>query len=311
MTKICKLCGQPFEPRTNAQLYCTRDHFNTCVICGSKFKIDKDSKNRKTCSKKCEVELRERTMLKRYGVRVTSQSEELQAKVYETNLKKYGTKHPAQNEDVKRKASQHFKEKYGVEWPTEASWFSQKSHETCLRKYGVDNTAQISERIRKTKATNLQKYGSVAPMGNVEVAKKASFTRSNIFTDDRTHVDSEYERVVYNYCLNNDLNFQYQPVSIPYLCKNQQHNTLIDFRIEGTLVEVKGGHLLLGLWDEFHVPIECKINVYRENSVLVVTDSLANSVFNDSLKGINIEAFKRNVPWSLILDILNSSNFVD
>lgn len=169
---------------------------------------------------------------------------------------------------------------------------------------------RFPKKIRKTKATNLKKYGSVAPMGNVEVARKASFTRSNIVTDDMTHVDSEYERVVYNYCLNSNLKFQYQPVSIPYYYGGKQHNTLIDFRIEGTLVEVKGSHLLLGLWDEFHVPIECKLKVYRENDILVATDSLAKSVFDTSLRGINIDVFKRNVPWSSILNALKASNFV-
>lgn len=105
MTKLCKLCGQPFEPKTNAQLYCTRDHFNTCVICGSKFKINKDSKNRKTCSKKCEVELRERTMLKRYGVRVTSQSDALQAKVlFKLKFMKLIYKSTVQNIPLKTKA---------------------------------------------------------------------------------------------------------------------------------------------------------------------------------------------------------------
>lgn len=39
MTKICRLCGKEFTPKVHNQIYCKRDHFTTCRICGKRINL--------------------------------------------------------------------------------------------------------------------------------------------------------------------------------------------------------------------------------------------------------------------------------
>lgn len=48
--KICEICGQPFEPRSNRQKVCNRSHTKVCPVCGDEFISDT---NRSTCSTEC------------------------------------------------------------------------------------------------------------------------------------------------------------------------------------------------------------------------------------------------------------------
>jgi len=177
--KICKLCGQEFIPNYNAQRYCDNIHYKDCVVCGNRFEINWVNKDKQTCSTKCAELLRERTMVKRFGVPFSQQSEELQKKKEQTNLKRYGVKHAAQSDLIKEKSKQIFREKYGVDWPVQANWFQEKCKQTCLNKYGVEYTSQIPGRNDKMQKTNLERYGSVAPIGSKEVRSKAALAYKN------------------------------------------------------------------------------------------------------------------------------------
>lgn len=172
--KVCKLCGNKFIPRSNAQRYCDRIHTKSCKICGKDFEITWETKNKECCSKQCSQKLREQTMIERHGVAFSMQSKELQRKSEETSLKRYGVKHAAQSETIKEKTKKHFQEKYGVDWPVEASWFQEKSKNTCLEKYGVEFTSQIPGRTEKMQETNMRRYGGVAPICNKDIRKKSS-----------------------------------------------------------------------------------------------------------------------------------------
>lgn len=85
MTKICKLCGKPFNPTSSMSAYCEGPHFRNCVICGKKFQLHSNKSTTQTCSEYCKDKLYRRTCMERYGVEVASQSEQVKDKLREAN----------------------------------------------------------------------------------------------------------------------------------------------------------------------------------------------------------------------------------
>lgn len=56
-TKICKLCGKEFYTVSTA-MYCKGPHFSKCEVCGKEYDIGDPNQPRRTCSRKCSIQLR-------------------------------------------------------------------------------------------------------------------------------------------------------------------------------------------------------------------------------------------------------------
>ena len=106
--------------------------------------------------------------------------------------------------------------------------------------------------------------------------KNNSFKRSNSI--DGKRFDSRYEVAVYEFCKRNDIPIETQiPISFTY--KGEKHITYIDFKIDNMLFECKGGHLLHGIYDyALPIPIEKKLEVYKENHIILITDKRGRDV---------------------------------
>lgn len=274
--KICKLCGKEFIPENNTQIYCKDIHFAPCVICGEPVQIPHDENYwlDRTCSIECTNRRRANTCMERYGVSIASQTESARDKLRER----------AKENERSRKYN-------------------------CLLKYGVDNVAKVPEiqdKIRNTirsdtyqarvRESTLQRYGVLHTSQLPETHRKASLTRRKYIALDGTYVDSEYEKIVYDYCLNHGIKFEYQSTVIPYEHQDKLHKTIIDFNIDGKLYECKGGHLLKGCFDYAHVPILVKLKLYAENDVTVITDSIGiehlTNLHMDELKFVSIDDWR-------------------
>lgn len=61
--KLCKCCGKEFETNSPQKLFCDREHYLPCPICGKLvLKTDRDfTRPPKCCSSKCTHELRKRS----------------------------------------------------------------------------------------------------------------------------------------------------------------------------------------------------------------------------------------------------------
>ena len=101
----------------------------------------------------------------------------------------------------------------------------------------------------------------------------------NIFAIDGTRVDSQYEKQVYDFLLKINVPFSYQSKTLEYEYDGKTHSTIVDFQIDNLLFEVKEGHLMQGCFDYQGVPIDVKLDVYRKNHVIVITDESAKSKF--------------------------------
>ena len=106
-----------------------------------------------------------------YGVRYTSQFEEIKEKIKKTNLEKYGTEYPLQSKEIRDKINLSNLEKYGCENPFQFEEVKQKIKKVNLEKYGVDHPMHSDQIKEKMKQTNLEKYGVENP-AQVDVVKE-------------------------------------------------------------------------------------------------------------------------------------------
>ena len=110
--KKCAWCGEEFIATHPSQIYCDRDHYNDCVICGKRFKLSKIvqlADIRKTCSKRCSNDLK--------FIEGKQNSPEAKAKQEVTNIERYGCKHPFQNDTVKAKWKATIQDRTGFDHP--------------------------------------------------------------------------------------------------------------------------------------------------------------------------------------------------
>ena len=273
------------------------------------------------------------TNLARYGVAYSSQNEEIKEKVLKTNLAKYGVKHasmlPSTIEqalktrtetnlekygksstfavpELREKMQETNLKRYGKAHYVQTEEFQQKSKSTCLERYGKPSYSQTKEAKQRYYDTCMQKYGVSNPSMLPESHRKASYARTKIIASDGTKLDSSYELLFYEFCLSLGLTVETQiPIQFEY--KGETRTTLIDFRVNGMLFETKGSHLLQGCFDHVvPVPIDKKLEVYRQNHVIIVTDlnDFTEELFKDSnglkyddasLIGVDIELFTDDV----------------
>ena len=202
MTKICKLCGEPFEPKTNAQTVCSKTHYRDCEVCGKPFVIKRPSSSQLCCSKECTRKKREATMEARFGTPYALQNAELKEKAAQTNIKRFGTPYAAQSDAIKQKMKSQFRDKYGVDWPVQMPDFWEKSKQTCLQKYNVEYVTQDKNFKQRGEQSYLRKYGVRRPMQSKYFHTKAALFRRNIRASDGTPLDSLYEKDVYDFFIN-------------------------------------------------------------------------------------------------------------
>lgn len=106
--------------------------------------------------------------------------------------------------------------------------------------------------------------------------KNNSFKNANSI--DGKRFDSKYEVLVYEFCKRNNIPIECQ-IPLEYEYNGEQHITFIDFRIDGILFEVKGGHLLHGIYDyAMPVPMKEKLEIYKKHNVIVITDKYGSEI---------------------------------
>ncbi len=202
--KICKLCGKEFVPDTARQEYC-KIHYLSCPICGKEVIIADHSKEVKTCSEKCRVELIKKTCTERYGNECVLNSEYGREKSKATCMEKYGVEAYSSTDEYKERFRTTCIDKFGVEYPMQSEEIQQKAIATNMERYGVEYpllSPEIREKavvttmdnggfsfqresvVEKIMATNLERYGTIYPTQNEEVKKKTKETNNERYNAD-------------------------------------------------------------------------------------------------------------------------------
>lgn len=263
-----------------------------CEYCGEEF--IPSSSRQKYCKRDhygpCPVCGKPTKILEMY-IGPTACSKECRQKEIEyTNLKRYGVSCVFQSESIKDKIKLSMESKYGVSHYTHTIEYRQKYNSTMLERYGV-----------------------TSPMQTRDVHMKAAATRKSITASDGAHLDSSYEVLVYDWLLNQNIVFDRQ-IPISYHYNGKTHVTLIDFKIEDVLLEVKGFHLLQGCFDYMSnmVPIGQKLKIYNVHNVVVATDSKGEAILKEyHVKGINIDIFKdTSLSWNKLKSLLIDDIFI-
>ena len=117
------------------------------------------------------------TNLERYGVENPLQSQEVQAKVKQTNLERYGVENVFSNADIQKDARDTRLQKYGTAVPFRCKDSVEKARKTNLERYGVEYPTQNEGVREKVKQTNLERYGVEYPTQNTEILTKSWMTR--------------------------------------------------------------------------------------------------------------------------------------
>ena len=257
-----------------------------------------DEHRKKTCLNRYGVTKSSSSLAVRHNISDTCKSEESQRKHISTMAKKYGYEYPSQVPEIKAKQEESRREtclrEYGSISPSKSSLVKEKikssiNSEECRRKmidtsrvkYGADYPAQskcVQDKIRETMKST---YGVEYPLQNKDIHHKQRVTMRSQKAVDGTLVDSSYEKLVYDFCVRNDISFEYQSRQIEYEYNGKKHVTTIDFVVDGYLLECKGTHLLNGIYDgaPHTVPISKKIDVYKKNHVVVVTSEDSREIF--------------------------------
>lgn len=277
--KICEYCGKEFHPTGNMSRYCDGPHYKKCEICKKEFEIDLKSGMGlgylpRTCSIECRRQLIEQTSLKKYGVKCPAQRPEAIEAARQKSI------------ENKQKSIQTCLEKYGYPYA---------SQHPAMRKYLSERTN--SEEVRnKMKKTCLEKYGVEWAMQSPDIARRHSGSQFKQVTCDGTSVDSRWEAIFYDFLVRNNIKFEYNTQSIDFEYNGQHHKTHIDFKVGDLLFEVKGSHLIDGAYSNAPgvIPISVKLDLYKKNHVIVITDSTCkdtfgkpNSTVSNGLKYLN------------------------
>lgn len=168
--KFCKYCGKPFTTNSGTKIYCDREHYATCIVCGNQFVVNNKYLNdvKNTCSRKCTSILRKQTCQEKYGGIAPASSLKIQAKMKKTNLERYGVESPMQSLEIKEKVKQQNREKYGVDWALQSKEIRSKRQQTNIERYGVIHPIQNDRIKSKIQATNLKRYGSENFLGSAK-----------------------------------------------------------------------------------------------------------------------------------------------
>lgn len=171
---------------------------------------------------------------------------------------------------------------------------------------------QIKLKLRRAQA-NLSNKVKLLKYKKDRATKHKNNSFKNANSIDGKRFDSKYEVLVYEYCKRNNIPIECQ-IPLEYKYKGQQHITFIDFKIDGILFEVKGGHLLHGIYDyAMSVPIKEKLKIYKEHNVIVITDKYGSEVIpKKESKNSNGLKYKNKCPHPLIgvdIELFNNPQF--
>lgn len=182
-TKICAHCGQPFETNSTQKIYCNREHYRPCPVCGKPVKmIDNDfSRPPKCCSTECSHKLRQSKFKKRTcifcGKLFTPHSGsqiacddthydncEICGKQFIRTVSNYNDKiTTCSTECTQEKLRRRSLAKYGTEHPMQSDEVQKNFHDAMFKKYGVKHALQIPGKIEQQQKhvieTNTERWG--------------------------------------------------------------------------------------------------------------------------------------------------------
>lgn len=181
-----------------------------------------------------------RTCLENHGVEFVLQLESVKKKGIETSIKNWGVEHPIQSKEIKQRVKQTFINNYGVAHPMQTDEVKARMRKTMMDLYNAEYSLQVDEIKQKVQDTMMDKYGVLWFPQSEEYHKKSHKPYTNPKYPNMTF-GSSWEFIIYDFFLENRIDFEYQPeISLPYDYEGTHHTYHPDFKIGDKIVEVKG-----------------------------------------------------------------------
>lgn len=214
----------------------------------------------KFCSPKCSATSNETrikckcTCINKLGVDSPAKSKLIKAKIAQTKQEKYGNSKWNNREQAVKTEKQK-----AIDDPLYFYKKSQKVKNTKQKKYGnpnyinkeqialthaknhngIDHNFKDPECKARRKLTWLKKYGCEHPSQNRSIRLK----QQNRYIYNGIHFDTSPEIALYIYCVDNNIDFEYQPnIYFKYSYNGIEHRYFPDFLIQGQFIEIKGSH---------------------------------------------------------------------
>ncbi len=144
----------------------------------------------------------------------------------------------------------------------------------------------------KSQMKNREYWDNMSKEDRHEFVKKSCPKRCE-YKDQK--FDSKPEMELYKYCIENDIEIEREPIQIEYYFDNTRHFYYPDFRINGKIIEVKGGHFFeeqgnknSNLINPFgkvrRTPMSvAKQECMRKNNVIIITDAEVRQLINNQI----------------------------
>lgn len=336
-THKCRVCGETFIANSSRQLDCGKEITKICEICGRSYKTKCGLRwQGHTCENpKCRSAYTTKSQQAHF-LSITRKCSFCGKEFHPVNNKQLicGNPHTVicktcgkpfevdakyRPEEAPKYCSEECKHiGYLNRTPVVTPEGIEKMKQTKIARYGDNYGSIIMEKARKTYQ---KKTGYAHQIYNPDTHKKRANTRNKISSKTGKSFDSYYETQVYDFI--RDITEVNTQIPIKYTYKDKQHTTWIDFKLAGRLFEVKGSHLLSGVYDDMGIPISAKLQVYNDNHVILITnntDVVKNilSQYNNII-GIDINLFNaelslqnRIILWHKItLAISQNNKFID
>ena len=197
---------------------------------------------RNTCGNKyCNAKWSHKRMHEIYGVENISQLKWVKDKKKKTCNEHFGFDNPSQSKQIQiRKEETCFKNN-GVRHPLQSLTILQKLKNTCKKIYNTEYANQSSVVKDKIKKTTKEHYGveHYAQNRQYHINKKHKYTTPKY---PGISFDSTWEIKLYDFLKENNIPFEFQINSIPYIYDSEIHYYNPDFLVDGRIYEVKGDH---------------------------------------------------------------------
>ena len=289
--KICKCCGLEFETNSPQKLFCNRDHYLPCPVCGKLVKkLDRDfTKPLKCCSNECTHMLRQRSFKpkkcvvcgKEFTPRLGVQKicDDIHKKIcpicgkeFEVDRLHIDVKTCSKECQWKQVASTCV-EKYGVDHPMRSKIGQLHHQQSMEKKYGRKFALQVPEFQEKLRKTQIEKYGVPYYCVTQECSDAAIDSQSHIVSS----INRSFGRLLSDY-------------NIPYKFEKRLNNRSYD-------IELLGRNILIEIDPTFtHTSAKCSMYDPLDKNYHIEKSEIAS---NNGYRCIHI------FDWDDPMDILN------
>ena len=151
-----------------------------------------------------------------------------------------------------------------------------KIKNTCLKRYGADNPLQSEEIKEKIKKTNLEKYG-------------VEYLSHNVFYKmDDIKFDSSWEIVFYIYHKDKGCDIKRNDTHFTYIKDDKEHDTVVDFTIDGKLYEVKSSYYVNCQKEKIKVLLENNVEIISDNEIEMYFEYVKEKYGNEYIKQFRV-----------------------